>query len=268
MGKPMNKRIDTGLAAARPLELYQRIRNDLEGKILSGEWPPGHRLPFEHELMAHYGCARMTVNKVMSGLAAAGLIERRRRAGSFVSRQHTDSAVLQIPNMREEITSRGARYRYKLLSREVRLPLEGGVNEIEFSRGLDLLELHCLHFADDRPFAFEKRLISLAAVPEAEAVDFVHVAAGTWLMEFVPWSEASHRISALNATADMARVLKIAVGEACLCVERHTWRLREGITQVWQYFPGDLYDLGARFKPNGAPADIPAQTHQSSDELH
>ena len=53
--------------------LYQRIRGDIEGKIMSGDWPPGHRVPFEHELMESYDCSRMTVNKVLSGLAAAGL---------------------------------------------------------------------------------------------------------------------------------------------------------------------------------------------------
>src|ERR671928_222402 len=31
--------------------LYQRIRDDIEARIMSGEWPPGHRVPFEHELM-------------------------------------------------------------------------------------------------------------------------------------------------------------------------------------------------------------------------
>ena len=49
--------------------LHQRIRDDIEARIMSGDWPPGHRIPFEHELMAEYGCSRMTVNKVLSTLA-------------------------------------------------------------------------------------------------------------------------------------------------------------------------------------------------------
>ena len=32
--------------------LYKQIRLDIERRILTGEWPPGHRIPFEHELMA------------------------------------------------------------------------------------------------------------------------------------------------------------------------------------------------------------------------
>ena len=57
--------------------LYQRIRNDLEARIMSGAWPPGHRVPFEHELMETYSCSRMTVNKVLSALADTGLVVRR-----------------------------------------------------------------------------------------------------------------------------------------------------------------------------------------------
>ncbi|WP_207543673.1 GntR family transcriptional regulator [Salipiger marinus] len=52
-------------AAASPrLSLHDRILSDLESRILSGAWPPGHRIPTEQELRQTYGCSRMTVNKV------------------------------------------------------------------------------------------------------------------------------------------------------------------------------------------------------------
>jgi GntR family histidine utilization transcriptional repressor len=38
----------------------------------------------------------MTVNKALSQLAKAGLIERRRRSGSFVRRPRSQAAVLEI----------------------------------------------------------------------------------------------------------------------------------------------------------------------------
>ena len=66
--------------------LYQKIRDAIETKIMSGALRPGDRIPIEHELMAEYGCSRMTVNKALSSLAAAGLISRQRRRGSFVNR--------------------------------------------------------------------------------------------------------------------------------------------------------------------------------------
>ncbi|MEI2559189.1 GntR family transcriptional regulator, partial [Acinetobacter pittii] len=90
----------------------KRIRLDIETRILTGEWPPGHRIPFEHQLMARYRCSRMTVNKALSELAQADLIERRRRAGSFVRRPQHMSAVLKIADIRAEITALGRAYGY------------------------------------------------------------------------------------------------------------------------------------------------------------
>ncbi len=57
---------------------------DLERLILSGDWPPGHRLPFEVDLAAQYGCSRMTANKVLTQLARAGLIERRKNPAALL----------------------------------------------------------------------------------------------------------------------------------------------------------------------------------------
>ena len=54
--------------------LHQRIRAEIEARIRSGEWAPGHRAPTEAELMAQYACSRMTVNKAMTALVEAGLI--------------------------------------------------------------------------------------------------------------------------------------------------------------------------------------------------
>ena len=71
--------------------LHQRILAEIEEKILSGEWPPGYRIPFEHELKEHYHCSRMTVNKVLTQLAGAGLIQRRRKAGSRNGRRYRSS---------------------------------------------------------------------------------------------------------------------------------------------------------------------------------
>ena len=84
---------DKPQAADKPT-LYKQIRLDIERRILTGEWPPGHRIPFEHQLMTRYGCSRMTVSKALSELAQADLIERRRRAGTFVRRPKFLSAVL------------------------------------------------------------------------------------------------------------------------------------------------------------------------------
>lgn len=239
-------------AAESAPTLHQRIRVDLEAKILSGEWPPGHRIPFEHELMVQYGCARMTVNKVIAGLVAAGLVERRRRAGSFVAQPRLHSAMLHIPDIPVEVAARGEIYGYTLLGRRRRpASAKDPVDLLAPGAAREVLELSCLHSANGRPLALEERLISLASVPEAGEADFAATPPGSWLLRHVPWTQAEHRIRAIGANARAARVLNLPRGAACLSLERRTWRGGETVTVVRQLFRGDAYDLVARFSPQG-----------------
>jgi GntR family histidine utilization transcriptional repressor len=227
--------------------LYQRIRGEIEGLIRSGVWTPGRKVPSEIELMSQFGCSRMTVNKAMSALAKEGLIVRRRRAGSFVARPRVHSTVLDIPDIQAEIVARGDAYRFDLLDLKRRKPKAGDADETTLAAGGELLALRGLHVGGDRPFALEDRLISLAAVPRAAEVDFAEESPGAWLLHHVPWTEAENRISAVGADAATADLMALDPGAALLAVERRTWRAGEPVTWVRQLFPGEAYDLVARF---------------------
>ena len=233
------------------MSLHRRIYADLEGRILSGDLSPGDRIPFEHELTERYGCSRMTVSKAISELAGRGLVTRRRRAGTFVAQPKAHAAVLAIPDLRAEVIERGQAYGYVLLARIEREP--EGAEEIELASGGRLLDLTCLHSADGAPLALEHRLIALGVAPQSIGVDFQTVPPGSWLLDSAPWTEAENRISAIAADARAARLLELKPGAACLCVERRTWRDGQGVTRVWQTFPGDRYDLVARFSSAHSP---------------
>lgn len=241
------------MSAPPEASLLRRIRAEVSERILSGAWPPGHRIPFEHELMAQYGCSRMTVNRALEPLADSGLIERRRKAGTFVARPRIHSVVLDVPDIAAEVTSRGEPYGYELLSRKVRAATPHELDALDLSAGVDVLVLRCLHRAGGRPFALEERLINLQSVPEAELVDFAASPPNSWLLAHVAWTEAEHRISAVNVPRQTATVLQIEPTTACLVVERRTWRVGDKITHVRMTFPGDAYDLVARFAPRSGP---------------
>ncbi|HKD47908.1 MAG TPA: histidine utilization repressor [Rhizomicrobium sp.] len=227
--------------------LHRTIRSDIERKILSGAWAPGFRIPVEHEFMAQYGCARMTVSKAIATLVEAGLIVRRKRGGSFVAQPHVQSAILDIPDIKADILARGAAYGVKLISREIRSPR--GEIEIWLAGRGPLLAVTCLHLANGNPFALEERLISLTSVPNAADADFAETPPGTWLLTHVPWTEAENRIAAVGANRRTANLLHIEPGSACLVIERRTWRSRAHVTHVKQTFPGQVFDLIARFAP-------------------
>lgn len=229
------------------LSLHERIRSDIETRILSGALAPGDRLPIEAELIQDYHCSRMTVNKALSALATAGLIERRKRAGTFVARPRLHAMVLDVPDLKQEVIRRGQTYGYRSLSRRRRKAARKDADEIALAGQGDLLELSGLHSSDGRPLALERRLISIAAVPSCLDADLESDPPGSWLLRHVAWTEAATRISAVGADTHTARILMLADGEPCLSIERSTWRGGEQITSVHQIFVAHSYDLVARF---------------------
>ncbi len=231
----------------RAQAIHSRIRQDIETRIMSGEWRPGHRIPYEHEWMALYGCSRMTVNKALRSLVQSGLLESRKRAGTFVAAPRFHRAALEIPDIRAEVAQQGLAYRLELIRRDRRHADRQDRALLQVTGG-DILAIECRHFADGQPYALEHRLINLDAVPEAAEVDFSTEPPGSWLLGHVPWTEAEHRITAINAEAAAAAQLGVAQGSACISLERWTWRGEERITYARQVYPGERYALVAHFR--------------------
>ena len=231
--------------------LYEQIRRALERPILDGSWAPGVKIPSEHELTALTGASRMTVNKALHRLADDGLIVRRRKAGSFVAEPADEHAVMKIADLADEIRAAGHAYGYRLLSRRIaRMPADV-VQALDLHKSEPAVSLVALHLADGGPAIHEQRWISLAAVPEARTADFVANAPGPYLLRQTAWTRARHVVSAIEATAELARVLRIAAGSACLVVERTTWRGRRPVTFVRLTYPGHRHRLVGWFQPGG-----------------
>ena len=230
--------------------LHQQILEDIENRIMSGEWTPGTRIPFENDLAEAYGCSRMTVNKALTQLARSGLIERRRKSGSFVAQPVSQAAILDIHDIRTEVGATGLSYGYRILSRVEREARSEDRRRLDLAARDKVLALNCLHMAGTKPFCLEDRLINLAAVPEAANEDFSTMAPGPWLIDQVPWSSAEHRIRAIAADERVAGLLALSPGEACLVIERKTSRNGEDITHVRLTYPGKTHELVASFTPN------------------
>ncbi len=237
--------------AIRPREsLHRRILTDIETKIVSGEWPPGTQIPFEQDLATQYGCSRMTVNKVMTQLVAARLIERRRKAGSFVKRPQSYSAVLEIVDIKREVEALGLPYHFEIIRSAKRRSTKTDEARLELPASADMIEIVCRHFAGRQPFCIEERIINLAAVPEAGSETFDAMPPGAWLIARVPWTAAEHKIRAIGAGSEISAALLIPEGTPCLRIERRTWSAAEPITFVRLVYPGDGQEIVAHFAPS------------------
>lgn len=233
-----------------PASLHDRLWSELTGRILSGEWAPGCRIPSEHELAAAQGCSRATVGKVMVRLVDAGLIERRRKAGSFVRRPQTQSAVLRIADIGAEVEALGRAYGYRLIARARRPSDAAEAARTGLERGTPVLDLSCCHLADGRPFCHEARLINLEAVPAAADADLARESPGAWLLREVPWTSAEHLIGAAGADGGVAAALGLPPGAPCLTVDRRTWSGERPVTAARLHYPAGAHRLVARFEPS------------------
>lgn len=241
-------KVQTILEDRNGLSLYDRVRQDIEAKVMSGTWSPGHRIPYEHELMAQYGCSRMTINKAIATLVERGLIERKKRAGSFVSAPKYHRAAFDLPDLRSQLTSEGRKYDFDLVERVIRRADAGDRSHLDIADG-EVLHLRCTHYVDGTPYALEDRIINLDLAPDARSAAFDQEPPNSWLFAHVPWSDARHQITAINADATVARTLGIREDCACMVVERWTWRTAEKITYVKMIHPGHLFSIQAQFRP-------------------
>jgi len=227
---------------------YREIHDSLREKIISGAWPPGYKLPPEPELAETFDCARMTISKALGALAERGFITRRRRAGTTVNAPRPQESVLQIHDIEAEIRAAGHEYRYMGLSRATYAATVDDASALDVPVRTPVLALVGVHRADNRPHALEERVINLAAVPDARRERFTESSPGRWLLTRVPWTEAEHQVSALNASATIAESLEIARNKACLCIERRTRLKDQSITYVRLIYPCDQHRLVARFQ--------------------
>ncbi len=200
---------------------FRAIKEEMERRIATRQWAPGETIPGEEDLAREFGSARATVNRALQELARAGVVERKRKAGTRVALHPVREARFVIPLVRQEIEADGAIYRYALLSREV----ETAPDLVRARLGLSgrLLHLRCLHLADGAPFQFEDRWINPEVVPAAMAESFAEIGPNEWLVRNSPFSRADFSFRAARASQQEAEVLGLPEGEAVFVSERATF---------------------------------------------
>lgn len=211
---------------------WQDVRAEALRRIQSREWAPGALIPNEAALADELGCARTTVNRALRTLAEAGLLERRRKAGTRVALAPQRRAQLAIPLIREEIAARGAEPRHVLLSH-----CTGAMPPaLRLSMGLTpdapTFATRTLHLADDRPFALEVRWVHLPAAPGYETAPLEQISANEWLVQNAPFSHGTLDYSAVQADPDTAAHLDCDTGAPLIVLERRTFGPEMPVTHM------------------------------------
>ncbi|MCR8722839.1 GntR family transcriptional regulator [Frigidibacter sp. ROC022] len=217
---------------------WQAIRDEVRRRIHSREWAPGSVIPTEVELAASFGCARMTVNRALQDLAAAGLLDRRRKGGTRVALHPVEQARLEIPVIRAEIEATGAAYGYRLLERRLAVPLPEFQARMQVPDRTPLLNVLALHLAGDRPYVVEDRWID-PDLPGLSEAPFDETSPNEWLLEHIPYTGGEISFGAHAASVIEARALQTSVGAAVFGIRRTTRDGEHALTTVdLTYAPG------------------------------
>lgn len=79
--------------------LTEQVLQDIAGKITSGVWLPGYRLPNERDLASDYDVARGRIREALRALSIVGLVTIRPGDGTYVKEQNDaipDNTILWL----------------------------------------------------------------------------------------------------------------------------------------------------------------------------
>lgn len=215
---------------------WEDIRAEVMRRIRMRLWLPGAVIPTEEALAYEFGCARATVSRALRELAEAGVLERRRKAGTRVALHPVRKATLDIAVTRLEVEGRGQAYSYHLVdAMTAALPVavcsKLGVVAQGAALRTNWLHLRSLHLADGVPFLYEDRWLN-ASVLLDPAPDFAVISANEWLVSNISYTRGDIAFSAASASVAEAEMLGVPVGAALFITERSTWGEAAAITFV------------------------------------
>ena len=245
----MNAILDNfDVSKAAPEPIYAQIKHAIERRIASGEWTAGQKLPSENELVDALG-----VNRALRELTQQGLIQRVHGLGSFVAEAPRHASLIELQDIALEIEQRGRRHRSRVLAQE-KLPAPANIAaRMEIAPQTPVYHLRAVHYQDDLPIQLEERYVNPEAMPEFIEQDFDTVTATAYLLHQFKPDEMEHRVSAVLPDAGTRALLGLEPGQPCLQLTRRTWKDARVVTHVTLTYPGDRYELGARYATDQYP---------------
>lgn len=230
-----------------PEPIYSQIKKIIQQRISSGEWPAGQKLPSENDLVAALDVSRMTINRALRELTQEGLIRRVHGIGSFVAETPRHASLIELQDIALEIERDGKQHRSRLLQLETVDAPAAIAAQLELPAETPVYHLRAVHFQDESPIQLETRYVNPAAMPGFIEQDFGRITATAYLLQQYKPDEMEHRVRAVMPDHETRKLLDMLAGEPCLQLTRRTWSRGLVVTQATLVYPGDRYELGARY---------------------
>jgi GntR family transcriptional regulator len=144
---------------ARQQARYEQIAAHLRDLVTEAQ--PGDRLPSEAELCEQFGVSRMTARQAVQLLAADGLVERRRGAGTFVRSQPVPRDLGSPLSFSDSMRARGMSASSKTLQWGEVQPNPDESDALGLEESDEAYVLERLRLADGTPMAIERAVMPL-----------------------------------------------------------------------------------------------------------
>lgn len=230
---------------------YQQLKDLIIGRIFSGELKPSDRVPSENELVEAMNVSRMTANRALRELNDEGYVERIAGRGTFVSDFRSQSHLLKVQNIADEIAGRGHTHSSKVI-RQSRQHARGEVAKaLHVEQGTDIFHLLLVHYESNVPVQVEDRHIVASFAPGCLEQDFERVTPSAYLTSVAPLQEAEQIVRASMPNRAVRQHLEMKDGEPALVVIRRTWSKGRPVTFGRLHHPGSRYELTGHYTPPG-----------------
>lgn len=223
---------------------YKVIKQHIFQKIESGQWPEHSKVPSENELTAMFSVSRMTARRALQELNDDGVLIRTQGAGTFVASFKSQSSLLEIRNIAEEITERGHEYSATLVALKTVYANEEVAINLNLDAGSQVYVSEILHLENGEPIQLEQRYVNPSLVPHYLAQNFTQITPHEYLSEVAPLTEATHDVEAILADSSICQLLAIDKNQPCLQVKRRTWSRIGVVSLAILTSPGNKYRLG------------------------
>ncbi|MFY7718366.1 MAG: GntR family transcriptional regulator [Brevundimonas sp.] len=225
---------------------YRQLADTLRAAIARGDYPVGGQLPPELELAQTHAVSRHTARDAIRLLTEAGLIERRRGAGTTVIASASPQAYVQPLGGVDELLQYAHTARLKLLAQEERRLSEAEIQRIGGDIDRTWLVVDGLRIADALPLALSRIYVpqpSLAAGQSVHALldERFGAAAG----------RIDQEITAEILSPNDAKVLKAEPGSAALRTLRRYHDDDALILASDSLHPGGRFVYAMRYRREG-----------------
>jgi len=241
---------------------YQQLKDIIIDRISAGDLRPSDRVPSENELVEAMSVSRMTANRALRELNDEGYVERIAGRGTFVSDFRSQSHLLEVQNIADEIDSRGHSHS-SIVVRQSRQHARGEVaRALNVEQGTDVIHLLLVHYENGSPIQVEDRHVLASFAPECVDQDFADVTPSAYLTSIAPLQEAEQVVRAVMPNGAVQQHLNIPDGEPTLVVIRRTWSKGRPVTFARLHHPGSCYELTGHYTPPGTPRSTSADVVQ------